>query len=103
MIQKGASDEQIAYYSSFKNVITRALGVNKKANPDIQELDVYPNDTYLLCSDGLTDLVCEDEVAHIMTSAGNDYYRASNDLVEAANTMGGTDNISVLIVRVLGS
>lgn len=78
--------------------ITQALGTSRDIVPDIRSLDLEQGDRLLLCTDGLTDMVTEDEIARITREAA-DAQRACDDLVEAALTYGGVDNITVIIVE----
>jgi len=83
--------------------VTRALGVEPAVEVEVQEFDVLPDDIYLLCSDGLPDMV-EDEDIHLTISTFN----ASLDvvgqqLVNLANEHGGRDNVSVMLTQVLES
>lgn len=85
--------------SSYKNLVTRALGVDDTVLLELHEHEVQPGDLYVLCSDGLSDMVDDVEIASIVDSD-----RAMSQkvdlLVEAANEHGGRDNISVLLVQV---
>ncbi len=80
-----------------KNIIVRALGLAEWVEVDTFEIDVAPGDTYLLCSDGLSDLVPEDEISEIIN--GDDPDETIERLVQAALDAGGRDNITVLLGR----
>lgn len=82
-----------------KNIITRALGMNSSVNADIEVFPRKDGDIYLLCSDGLTDLVEDDEIAAILQKSHGDLEKASFELVATANANGGTDNITVVLAR----
>ncbi len=80
-----------------RHVLTRALGVRREVSPDLAELTATPGDTFVLCSDGLTGLVRDDEIADLATGADLD--EACRELVDLANSRGGEDNITLVIVR----
>ena len=82
-------------------MITRALGIEPVVDVDLYPTQVASGDRLLLCSDGLSGMVDEDEIAAILTSE-SDPAAASRRLVEAANQGGGIDNITVLVVDVVG-
>jgi len=103
LVDRGFYSEEEAQRSTNRNYVTRALGVEDKVEVEVQEYAVLPNDIYLLCSDGLPDMV-EDEDIHLTISTFN----ASLDvvgqqLVKLANDHGGRDNVSVMLTQVLES
>lgn len=79
------------------NVITRALGLTDVVEPDLETFPHKRGDLYLLCSDGLTDLVSDEEIAALLAAAGGDLDVAADALVDAANERGGIDNITVVL------
>jgi len=84
-----------------RNVIYRYLGQKGKAQPDIYQHCLQPGDELLLCSDGLWEMIRnEQEMAEIMEDA-SDPLQACHDLVDAANQHGGEDNISVIVVKAM--
>jgi protein phosphatase len=82
-----------------KNVVTRAVGIGAEVAPDIDVVDFLVDDTLLLCSDGLTDMVEEDEARAILTDQGLTVDAQADQLVAIANDHGGRDNISVVIAH----
>ena len=103
LVDRGLYSEEEAQRSTNRNYVTRALGVEPTVEVEVQEYDVLPDDVYLLCSDGLPDMV-EDEDIHLTISTFN----ASLDvvgqqLVELANDHGGRDNVSVMMAQVMDS
>jgi protein phosphatase len=103
LVDRGFYSEEEAQRSTNRNYVTRALGVEPAVEVEVQEFDVLPDDIYLLCSDGLPDMV-EDEDIHLTISIFN----ASLDvvgqqLVNLANEHGGRDNVSVMLTQVLES
>ena len=81
-----------------KNVITRALGMKDAVKVDIQSVPVEPEDIFLLCSDGLTGMINNEQILEVF-SLTNDLDEACELLIAMANEAGGTDNISALLVR----
>ena len=98
-LEKGLMSEEEAKNSSQKNLITRALGIDAIAEADVREYRTRPGDLYLLCSDGLSDLV-DDEVIQTALSTEKSPSDHIKFLIDKANANGGRDNISIIIVRV---
>ena len=98
-LEKGLISEEDAKHSPQKNLITRALGIDAIAEADVLEFRTRPGDLYLLCSDGLSDLV-DDEVIQTALSSEKVPGDHIKYLIDKANANGGRDNISVIIVRV---
>jgi protein phosphatase len=95
----GAMTAEEAERSPFRSVITRAVGTQKSLTEDVVEMETAKGDVFLLCTDGLTREVDEEEIARIL-SAGNDLERAAQALVDAANESGGRDNVTCLVVGI---
>ena len=103
LVDRGFYSAEEAQRSTNRNYVTRALGVEPTVEVEVHEHEVLPEDIYLLCSDGLPDMV-EDEDIHLTISTFN----ASLDvvgqqLVELANDHGGRDNVSVMLAEVMES
>jgi protein phosphatase len=81
-----------------RHVLTRALGVRRRVDPDLAELTPAPADVLVLCSDGLTNHVADAEIAALIASEAQ-LDDASARLVELANARGGEDNITVALIR----
>jgi protein phosphatase len=101
LVDRGFYSHEEAQRSTNRNYVTRALGVEPTVEVEVHEFDVLPDDIYLLCSDGLPDMV-EDEDIHLTISTFN----ASLDvvgkqLIELANDHGGRDNVSVMLAQVI--
>lgn len=96
--QEIISKEQ-AKASEMKNVLTRALGVNPDVEVDLDELSLLDGDVLVLCSDGLTGMVEDDEIFAIVNTL-HDPVAACEDLVNRANQNGGRDNITVIIAEI---
>lgn len=99
-IDSGMLTLEQAKYSLNKNLVTRALGIEAVVPADIAEYRVEAEDVYVLCSDGLTDMVDAEIVREIVASKRSDLAEAAAELIDVANQNGGRDNISVVVVRV---
>jgi PPM family protein phosphatase len=99
-IDSGMLTQEQARYSLNKNLVTRALGIEAVVPADIAEYRLEADDIYLLCSDGLTDMVDTDVVREVVAARRNDLAEAAAELIDVANQNGGRDNISVVLVRV---
>jgi len=82
-----------------RNVVTRALGGKSDLQVEMQVHKIQPGDVLMLCSDGLTTMLPDDEMAKLVQQAGDDLPRAAKSLVAAANSRGGEDNITVLLLK----
>lgn len=100
-IDSGMITEEDARRSQNKNLVTRALGVDPEVEPEIHTYDVVPGDVYLFCSDGLNDMVENDDIALTLQALSANLDLAAEQLVQMANDNGGRDNVSVILVRVL--
>lgn len=98
-IDAGLISPEQAAVSPIKNLVTRALGVEQMVGLEVNEHSVESGDLYLMCSDGLSDMVADELIARI-ASEGAEVSQIATNLVTAANDHGGKDNISVLMVAV---
>lgn len=98
-LEKGLITENEAHASPQKNLITRALGIDALAQADTQEFRTRTGDLYLLCSDGLSDMVDNSDIKRELERS-DDLSVVVKRLVDRANDAGGRDNISVIVVRV---
>jgi len=92
---------QQAKQSQNKNLVTRALGIDPTVEPEIHDHDTLPGDIYLLCSDGLCDMVGDEDIGLALQTLSSNLKLCAQHLVQTANDNGGRDNISVILVRVL--
>ena len=100
LVDRGFYSEEEAQRSTNRNYVTRALGVEPAVEVEVHEHDVLPDDVYLLCSDGLPDMV-EDEDIHLTISTFNASLEVvGQQLVDLANDHGGRDNISVMLAQI---
>jgi protein phosphatase len=83
-----------------RNVITKCLGQREDLEIDLNSMEIYPGDTFFLCSDGLWEMVRDDEIKEILQKYHNPKW-ACRKLVQAANKNGGVDNISIIVVNAL--
>lgn len=100
-VQAGMLTEAEAEKHPLRNVITRALGGALSVNPDAAEVESKPGDTYLLCSDGLTGMVPEEEILRAVTDNKDNLDQACQQLIDTANERGGLDNITAILVRTM--
>jgi len=101
LVDKGFYTPEEAKQSMNKNLVTRAVGIELDVVPDFQEVPVQPGDMFLLCSDGLTDLVDDEDIETTLNTYTANLESAANLLVQMANDAGGKDNISVILARAL--
>ena len=99
-INAGLMTTEEAKRSKNRNLVTRALGIDLDVELALQELTVEVNDLYLMCSDGLSDLISDAEIAKILLGANGNIADAADKLIETANEYGGSDNISVVITTI---
>ncbi len=99
-VNAGFMTKQEARYANNKHLVTRALGTALEVELALNEYEVLVGDIYLLCSDGLTDLVEDHEIKRTIISADGDIGWAVSELLSIANAYGGKDNISALIALV---
>ncbi len=100
-IDSGLITPEQAAFSANKNLVTRAVGVEDTVLLETHLHDVMPGDTYLLCSDGLSDMLDDESIAQLLLSHES-LGEAAGALIDAANEAGGKDNISVVLARVRG-
>ncbi len=98
LLDEGMIDAEQARTSEQKNVITRALGLEPEVEVEMTEDTALGGDSYLLCSDGLSDRLRDEEIAELL--AGEALPEVAENLINAANRHGGEDNISVIVIRV---
>jgi protein phosphatase len=98
-IENGAISPEQARSHPLRNVVTRALGGRADLVVDIQSRRMEPGDMLLLCSDGLTTMVPDEEIARVLGEKDDDVAEAARALVGLANERGGEDNITVVLLR----
>jgi len=100
-IDSGLITEEQAKNAQHKNLVTRALGIDPTVDPEIHEYPTKAGDIYLLCSDGLCDMVEDEDIGLTLQALGGNLKLCAQQLVQMANDNGGRDNVSVILVRVL--
>lgn len=98
-VRRGILTPQQAEESEMQSVLLRALGANPEVEVEIDEVSLMPRDLLLFCSDGLTRMVTEPEIAGCL-QAETDPTSAAKRLVELANERGGLDNVTVIVARI---
>lgn len=99
MIKTGEIQRKDARFHPNKNIITRALGTNKVVTADYFEVHLNKGDIILMCSDGLTNMVDDEDVLNIVREHSKDIEGAAHMLTEKANEQGGKDNIAIIIIK----
>lgn len=100
-IDAGLLTLEEAAFSNNKNLVTRAIGVEDTVLMELHLHEVQPGDTYLLCSDGLSDMLDDDTLANLL-GAHPSLPDAARALIDAANGAGGRDNIALVLARTAG-
>lgn len=98
MVRLGEMDKENAKVHPDKNIITRAVGVLPEVSADFFEVELEPGDMILMCSDGLTNMVRDEEIRQIILGQ-RDIVEKAEKLVETANKNGGRDNITVVLIE----
>ena len=97
LVRRGEITEQEARVHPMKNVLTQAVGAMSEIKVDVGRFKVNSGDVFLLCTDGLTNMVNDEDIARILHATKN----PADDLIEAALNHGGKDNVSVIVVGIL--
>ena len=100
LVDRGFYSEEEAQRSTNRNYVTRALGVEPTVEVEVHEYDVIPDDVYLLCSDGLCDMVEDDDIHLTISTFNASLDVVGQQLIDMANDHGGRDNISVMLAQV---
>jgi len=99
-IDSGLLTKEAARRSQNKNLVTRALGIEVSAAPEVHVHDVKSGDVYLMCSDGLNDMVEDEDIELAVSSLSSNLSLAASQLVQMANDAGGRDNVSVILIKI---
>ena len=102
-VQAGLIDREQSLKSEHQNILLRALGREPDVAVELTELPIAPGDRLLLCTDGLTRMVTDEELADALVRFRGDPQAACDHLIAAANHNGGPDNVTVVVVEVEGS
>lgn len=99
LVRKGELTQGEARKHPDKNIITRALGIQEETQMDLFPFHVEPGNRYLLCSDGLSNMVEDEDLCRIISEKA-DLAEIGSRLIREANTNGGLDNIAVVLVEI---
>lgn len=99
-IDAGVISPEWAQFSPIKNLVTRAVGVGPEMKVDIHDHRLEAGDLYLLCSDGLSDMLTDQEICDMLMDYQSGLEAACEALVQKANKHGGRDNISVILTAI---
>ncbi len=100
-IDAGLITKEDARTSHNKNLVTRALGIDPEVEAEIHSYDVLPEDIFLLCSDGLNDMIEDEEIQMTLIALRSNLELTAQQLIQAANDAGGRDNVSVMLIKVM--
>ncbi len=100
LVDRGFYSQEEAQRSTNRNYVTRALGVEPTVEVEVHEYDVLPDDVYLLCSDGLPDMVEDDDIHLTISTFNASLDVVGQQLIDLANDHGGRDNVSVMLAQV---
>ncbi len=100
-LKSGLITQTEARTHQLKNIITRSVGVHEEVEIDTMVWKVQEDDTYVMCSDGLSNMVQDHEILKI--AAEKDAEQVARKLVDLANERGGDDNITLIVIRVMGN
>jgi protein phosphatase len=101
-IDSGMISKEDARTSKNKNLVTRAVGIDAVVEAEVHVYDVQVGDIYLFCSDGLNDMVEDEEIGSALQMLKANLPLAATELIQLANDNGGRDNVSVILVKVNG-
>jgi len=96
MVSQGLLERDSEEYKKQKNIITRAMGIEKKVRPDFFEEELADGDYVLMCSDGLSNMIPDEEILQVILGTGS-LEEKTDTLIRKANENGGNDNISVIL------
>ena len=99
-IDSGLITPEQAKLSANKNLVTRALGIDAVVEPEIHDYEAMAGDVYLLCSDGLCDMVSDEDIGMALQTLSANLTLCAQQLVQMANDNGGRDNVSVMLVKI---
>ena len=99
LLRRGLMTPEEARTSVNRNLVTRALGVDPLVEVEVKEHNFEDGDVYLLCSDGLNDVLLDEEIAVILEQHLSDLDMATQKMIAEVNARGGPDNVSIVLVR----
>jgi PPM family protein phosphatase len=102
LLRRGLMTPDEARTSLNRNLVTRALGIDPLVEVDVVEQTFEDGDLYLLCSDGLNDVLLDEEIAAILAQHPDDLDAATQQMIADVNARGGPDNVSIVLIRTDG-
>ena len=99
MVNQGLMNEEQARHSVNKNLVTRALGVEADVEVSVIEDELRQNDVYLMCSDGLNDVLSDVLIEQMLSTYSANLENAAKQMVDTVNAKGGPDNVSVILIK----
>ncbi len=99
--RKLSKEELESFQEKYKNVIIRALGMKDTVQVDLGRVEPQDGDIFLLCSDGLSTMLSDEEIQATLINQGHDLQKAVQQLIDFANAAGGTDNVTCVLTRVV--
>jgi serine/threonine protein phosphatase PrpC len=99
-VDAGLMSAEQARLSPSRNLITRALGIDSALDVEIHEYTTQANDLYLLCSDGLSDMLAHQAIGDLLRDTEDGLNAMCDTLVQCANANGGRDNISIILIKI---
>ena len=103
LVDRGYYSQEEAQRSTNRNYVTRALGVEAQVDVEVQEVEVRKGDYFLLCSDGLPDMVDDEDIHLTINTFSTNVETIGEQLIKLTNDNGGRDNVSIIIVKVVDS
>ncbi|AMN46395.1 protein phosphatase [Steroidobacter denitrificans] len=103
LVDRGFYSQAEAQRATNKNYVTRALGVEPTVDVEVHELGVQKGDFFVLCSDGLPDMVEDEDIHLTMSTFGTNLEIAAKQLIQLSNDNGGRDNVSIILAQVVDS
>jgi PPM family protein phosphatase len=102
LLRRGLMTPEEARTSLNRNLVTRALGIDPLVEVDVVEQPFEDGDVYLLCSDGLNDVLLDEEIAVILAQHSDNLEAATQKMITEVNARGGPDNVSIVLIRTDG-
>lgn len=99
-VDEGSLSREDARTAPIRNILTRAVGSDSQVSADLSSYDARAGDVFLLCSDGLTEMLTDERIAEILAIGARGLEATAAELIQRANERGGVDNISVILVSV---
>jgi serine/threonine protein phosphatase PrpC len=100
-VDLGLLSSEEARTAPIRSVLTRTVGNGSQVTAELNTFPVAADDLYLLCSDGLTDMLTDEQISEALISFGTTIQNAADQLIAQANHHGGVDNVSVILARIL--